>query len=360
MSNNIQREWETRASKLFCLVVAVAIIWVTFKYVIGIILPFLAAFVIAAIIYPLSIKISKKTKISHKLWAFLLVLLSLVVLSLSIVVIVNRLITEAGALLEGLDVKNDGLLSFAEELINKIKSSTENIPILKNILRFNGSEEMISEFIKNMLLRLGNTLTSFLGAFIINTPSAFISIIVSLVACIYLSMDFKNIASSLLSVFPKSLSSSMESLKSKFEKSYKGYIKAYLILFLITFSELFLGLWILKRRYAFLTALIIAAVDILPVLGTGIILVPWGILMIIEQNFFVGFGLLTLYAIVIIVRQITEPYFIGESLGLHPLLSLFSMFAGLKLFGIIGMLFAPPIAILIKEVIFKRSPTVRP
>jgi sporulation integral membrane protein YtvI len=218
---------------------------------------------------------------------------------------------------------------------------------------------MISEFIKNMLLRLGNTLTSFLGAFIINTPSAFISIIVSLVACIYLSMDFKNIASSLLSVFPKSLSSSIESLKAKFEKSYKGYIKAYLILFLITFSELFLGLWILKRRYAFLTALIIAAVDILPVLGTGIILVPWGILMIIEQNFFVGFGLLTLYAIVIIVRQVTEPYFISESLGLHPLLSLFSMFAGLKLFGIIGMLFAPPIAILIKEVIFKRSPTVR-
>ena len=151
MSNNIQHEWETRASKLFCLVVAVAIIWVTFKYVIGIILPFLAAFIIAAIIYPLSIKISKKTKISHKLWAFLLVLLSLVVLSLSIVVIVNRLITEAGALLEGLDVKSDGLLSFAEELINKIKSSTENIPILKNILRFNGSEEMISEFIKNML-----------------------------------------------------------------------------------------------------------------------------------------------------------------------------------------------------------------
>ena len=105
-------------------------------------------------------------------------------------------------------------------------------------------------------------------------------------------------------------------------------------------------------------ALIIAAVDILPVLGTGVILVPWGILTIIEQNYFVGFGLLALFAIVTIVRQITEPYFIGESLGLHPLLSLFSMFAGLKLFGIIGMLLAPPIAILAKEIFFRKSPTV--
>ena len=98
----------------------------------------------------------------------------------------------------------------------------------------------------------------------------------------------------------------------------------------------------------------------LPVLATGIILVPWGILMIINQNYFVGFGLLALYAIITIVRQISEPYLIGEKLGLPPLLSLFSMFAGLKLFGIIGVLLAPPLAMLFMELLPQRSPTVKP
>ena len=108
--------------------------------------------------------------------------------------------------------------------------------------------------------------------------------------------------------------------------------------------ELFVGLLLLRVPYAFLLALLIAVVDILPVLGTGTIVIPWGIITLILGNFPLGIGLLILYAIITVVRQSLEPRVVGHQIGLHPLITLISMFVGVSLFGFLG-LFGLPIAV---------------
>ena len=102
--------------------------------------------------------------------------------------------------------------------------------------------------------------------------------------------------------------------------------------------------------YAFLLALLIAAVDFLPLLGTGVVLIPWGIICLILGQVRLGIGLLILYGVTTLIRQVLEPKLIGEGLGLHPLLSLLSMYAGLRLFGVWGMILAPLVAAGIKSV----------
>ena len=127
------------------------------------------------------------------------------------------------------------------------------------------------------------------------------------------------------------------------------YIKAYGILLLLTFALLLVGFWILRVEYAFLLAFLIALADLLPIIGVGTILIPWGIVMLLQKQFYLGFGLLLLYLVISLIRQVAEPKVLGKSLGLHPLLTLFATYVGFSLFGVLGMILAPVVALLVKR-----------
>ena len=107
----------------------------------------------------------------------------------------------------------------------------------------------------------------------------------------------------------------------------------------------------MKIEYSLLLAIIIAFIDILPVLGVGTVLIPWGLITLLMKDFRTGTGLLILYGIITILRQFIEPKIIGKSLGLHPLVSLISMYMGFRLFGVFGMITGPLTAMVISSVI---------
>ena len=119
---------------------------------------------------------------------------------------------------------------------------------------------------------------------------------------------------------------------------------------LMTFAEVLVGLSILRVRYALLMSLIIAVVDILPILGTGTVLIPWAIFSYVTGDGGLGTGLLILYAIVLILRQLIEPRIVGSSLGLHPLATLASIYLGIKLIGLGGIFIGPAAALLVKGI----------
>ena len=114
----------------------------------------------------------------------------------------------------------------------------------------------------------------------------------------------------------------------------------------IIFAELTVGFISLRIEYAGILALIVALIDMLPILGVGTVLIPWGIADIIMGEYALGAALLILYAVIALVRNLIEPRIVGKSLGLHPLATLMSMYIGLKLFGFAGMIMVP-IAVMI-------------
>ena len=129
--------------------------------------------------------------------------------------------------------------------------------------------------------------------------------------------------------------------KQKFFGVIAKWVRAYFILFLITFAALLIGFMILRVDYALLMALVGALVDILPVVGVGLIFVPWGIFSLIGGNTFLGAGLFILYGAISLLRQLVEPHIVGGSIGVHPLLTLVAMYVGFRLFGIAGMIILP-------------------
>jgi sporulation integral membrane protein YtvI len=113
-----------------------------------------------------------------------------------------------------------------------------------------------------------------------------------------------------------------------------------------TFIEVSIGLFILNVKYAFLIALLVGLSDAIPIVGTGVVMVPWILWTIISGDMPLAMGLGIIYVLGILIRQIMEPKIVGSQIGLHPLVTLLAMYIGLKFFGIIGM-FVGPISIIV-------------
>ena len=130
-----------------------------------------------------------------------------------------------------------------------------------------------------------------------------------------------------------------------------GYIRAQLIIMTIVFTILLIGFSILGVKTAVLFAFIIAVIDMIPILGTGTVLLPWAVISLLQSNYKLAVGLVIIYLVVLLTRQLIEPKIVGSQIGLHPLATLLAMYTGYKLIGMFGMILGPITAILIVSLV---------
>lgn len=124
-------------------------------------------------------------------------------------------------------------------------------------------------------------------------------------------------------------------------KSIYGFIKTQLLIIIITAAICMLTFSLLGIPYVLALGIIIAILDLLPVLGTGTMLVPMVVWYAIVGQHFTAIALGVLYGIIIVVRQVIEPKLLASNLGIHPVVAILSVFLGLKLFGAIGLVLLP-------------------
>lgn len=179
-------------------------------------------------------------------------------------------------------------------------------------------------------------------------PQVFLFIVISLVASFFLSRDREKISGFVYKQLPEGWRVKIRTVKEDLFTALVGFIKAQVIIMSVTFVELLIGYSLIGVKYVFSSALITAVVDILPVLGIGTILIPSAAINLIMGNVGRGFAFIVLYIVMSIVRQFLEPKVVGQSLGLHPLVTLISIYVGLQLFGIIGLFIGPIVMTIIK------------
>ena len=128
-----------------------------------------------------------------------------------------------------------------------------------------------------------------------------------------------------------------------------GWLKAQGSLCLICFGILLAGFWLLGIEGAILWAAVIALVDAVPLLGTGTVLIPWAIVCLLQGQQLRAVGLLCVYAVALLSRSTLEPRLVGKNLGLDPLITLVSLYAGYRFWGVGGMLVSPLLCVIVKE-----------
>ena len=198
-----------------------------------------------------------------------------------------------------------------------------------------------------MLESLGSAVPDIAREIVIALPNILLLSLVTIIACFYFAVDIDVVNKTIKQTLPFRVSNFVQRLKNKFIYGFKKYLKAYCIIFLVTFIELLIGFWILKVDYAFVLAIIISFIDFLPVLGVGAVLVPWGIVLLLMKNYSMGLGIIILFIVMTIVRQIIEPKIVGKSLGIHPIISLVTIYLGFKIWGIGGAVVFPVLALVV-------------
>ena len=340
------------ASIIICIVGVLFVAYIALKYVIWALLPFAISWGIAFAVRPASEYLHNKTGISKKLLNFVLVFVAMFVLGGLIFAIASQIVREIRELVTYLE-ENPYVISDSFEKAEKYMEGIREK--LHFFGRYNsetgiflGADEYIKSFMESTANELLSGIPKMLGRLFITFPRVMVFILVSVISAFYFSMDLKKVNSQILSLFPPKWQERGKNLKNLLLGTTFKYLRAYLLIMLITFSLLFIGFSVLKVRYALILSGLFALIDFLPVLGVGTLLIPWAIFELIRGNFPLAIGLIVMYAVIAIVRQVAEPKIIGANFGIHPLLTLFSMYLGLSLFGITGMIIAPIAAVTVK------------
>lgn len=207
--------------------------------------------------------------------------------------------------------------------------------------------EALGRLVSSCLTLLAEWVTSIVGAI----PQFFLFILVTLISLVYFALDYDRINSFVIRLLPKRIVDILAKMKESIFNILKKYILSYSLIMLITYLTLLSGLWLLRVDHAPIIALFIAALDILPILGVGTVLVPWSILELVMGNRFLGIGLIILFVVNAIIRQLSEPKIVGKSLNLHPLITLMMIYVGYALFGFVGMIILPVASVILGSIL---------
>jgi len=315
------------------------------KFVFQYLTPFILAVVIASLMQKPAARIANKTPLSKEICAAFLAAGIYILAAGLLFFIIYRLFTFSGVLIDELPE----LFSYLSGLYNSFTQRFYGI-IEKS------SPEIANEvfsIIEDSLFKLTSNATDFvsrIAAVIVKgIPSFLFSSIVALVASCYIAKDYDRLRKFLKGFLSERIFGNIIKIRKILYTSVFKLIKGYFILTIAAYIQLLLGFFVLKIKYAPLVALIVAIIDLLPVLGTGTVLIPWGLILIATSNSFTGIGLIILYLITVIVRNFLEPKIIGGQIGINPLFTLIAMFVGLKLLGFWGIIIMPVVLIVTFE-----------
>ncbi len=185
-------------------------------------------------------------------------------------------------------------------------------------------------------------------------PSVLIAVVITLVASCFMTTEYPKVMAFIRLQFPEHRRNDIDRAKVLLRSSLGKMGKAYALIMLVTFIEMSVGLTVLRligvfqSNYIIMIAVVTAIIDIVPVLGTGTVLIPWAVYSFITGSFGLGIGLIVIYAAITVIRQVIEPKLVAGQLGLSPIVTIAALYFGLKIFGVLGMLITPILVIMLK------------
>lgn len=324
------------------------------KYVLPLVYPFVIAWIISLLLHPVVSFLEKHVRIPRKLSISLLVITAVALISTAAYFLVTQLLGELQILAENILAQVTELREnpdLVDQWIEKIDSFVPFVSVADPLKNF---WDNLDEKIINLLASSAKNITDDILPLLMTVVSGFadllLNFIIIVVACFYMTIDYKKISSFISEQFSDNARKIFTIIKEEFFETTGKYLKAYSIILFITFTELLVAFLIIDIKYAFLLALIISFVDILPVVGTGTVLIPWSLFLIfVSKDYYTGIAILVTYLIITVIREIIEPRIVGSYIGLYPLVTLIAMYVGLRLYGIIGLFLLPITIIIIKN-----------
>ncbi|MEF2247557.1 sporulation integral membrane protein YtvI [Paenibacillus sp. IITD108] len=319
--------------------IAVALLLLYLMFTVG--APFLLALVIAIFLEPLNKLFMQKFKMNRLFAATLSSSLFTLILLGAIALLGVKIVAELIAFFQKVPLYFDNASSYVDQLMQNANLLYENLPPDAAA----ALEEWVSS-LTSTITQMAGSLSKSVVSIASTLPGMFIFFIVFLVAVYMFSFSLNTMKQSFLSFFEEKSRPQVDQVLTNLKKSIFGFIRSQFILSALTYIISFVGLLILGVKFPMAIALLIIVVDILPILGTGSVLVPWAAFLLLTGDNYTGIGLLVLFLVITVFRRIVEPKILGDSIGIGALSALISLYVGFKLVGVVGVFLGPLVVII--------------
>ena len=335
-----------------------AIAYFAMRYLLGPLSPFIAGFIIAWLLYKPSMALSRKAHLPRRITSM-------------IVAVVFYAIVFIAALSAGVQV-----ISAIENLVPQIPRLYAQVvlPYVNELFEqldvwMADVDPAVADVVERMATSLFNNMQSFVSSLpvmavrlvsgiVTGMPNVILSVVLTVISTFFISQDYERVLGFLKSCLPAAIRDRVGETVVTGVDSIRKILGSYILIMIMSFGELSVGFLLMNVPYAVGVALLVAVLDIMPVLGTGLVLIPWAIIAAVLGSYKMAAGVAALYVIMLAVRNVVEPKLVGNQMGLHPLVTLIAMFVGLQLFGLAG-LFGFPIALSLYFKMVKRSQNIK-
>ena len=323
---------------LVCIFVVPRIIIVFMPYVVG--------WVIAMIASPLVRFFEKTLKIKRKAGSAFVIIAVIALVILAGYLMGIKLIEETVSFTRELPDMWENTLEDFTEVGQKLANAGRYLPE-KVQITFSRIAGNVETYIGDLIGELSTPTIEALGRFAMNLPSILIGIIMCLLSAYLFVADREYVSGLLHRIMPQAIIERWDMVKRGLRHAVGGYFKAQLKIELWMYLLLGVGFTVLRIRYAFIIAIAVAFLDFLPFFGTGTVLLPWAVVKFLSGDYTMVIGLLIIWGVGQLARQLIQPKIMGDSMGLAPVPTLFLLYIGYKMAGVIGMIIAVPIGIIV-------------
>lgn len=301
-------------------------------------MPFLAAYAVSLVANNLADALQKRFHIPRNVAAILVIILTVGVIGGILGGIIWKIAEEIKQIYDNFPSIYTNLQISWNRLSNNLADIIDQLP--ENIRQ--SIDSVYAQFMDGLANIVKDTkVFKTAGDIAKSLPSIIISVITFILSLYFMISDSKEISDFLKRHISKNLQLRASQLKSEVKRYLGGYIRAQGVMMGIAFVILLIGFFILRVDYALIIALAIAIFDAIPFFGSGAVLIPWAIVKFLSGELSGGVGLLIIYLSVLLMRQLVEPKIVGKNIGMHPLLTLMSMYTGYRVFSIGGLILGP-------------------
>lgn len=330
---------------LIALITFLIIIFVVPK-LLGFFMPFAIGWVIAIIANPMVKWLEKKVKIVRKHSSAIIVIGTIAIVIFILYYIITILGREFMNLIQDLPVLYADFDSQLQSAAKSLEGIYNLLP--KNIQgTVNNLNKNLDVYVSDFLNTVEIPSISAAGSIARNVAEVFFMTIITILSAYFFIAERDHLTAYLKKHAPSSVQDKYTLIMNNFKLAVGGYLKAQLKITFIMMVIVFIGLEILKVDYSFFIAFIVAFIDLLPIFGTGAVFWPWALIDALSGNYIRAIGIMVVYLICQIIRQVLQPKMVGDSIGISPFMTLIFMYIGYKFQGIIGLIIGLPIGLVI-------------
>ena len=309
-------------------------------------MPFVIGWIIALIASPVVRFFEEKLKVRRKGASAIVIVAVLAAVILLVYAVVSKLIKEGVSFINELPLLWESVVKSLDQVAANLEGLYNRLPADVQTSLHNFGDQ-IGDYLGGLMENAGTPTVGAVGNVVKQLPDIFLGAVMCILSAYFFVADKSYMAEVAQKYVPDSIRYRFDLIRRSFRKAVGGYFKAQLKIEFWIYLLLVIGLFALQVRYTALVALGIAFMDLLPVFGTGTIMIPWAVIAALGKNYSLAVGLLIIWCVGQLVRQMIQPKIVGDSMGLNSIPTLFLLYIGYKAAGVLGMILAVPIGIIV-------------